>query len=854
MAYFGKKVMKLMSYISISCGMLLILVALFFAYESLEDLSARNLWASNTISVVNQSTRFQLVAKDIQSNVRGYLVTENEDILSDIRHSKQNLVAISDTLFNLLENDKPQRDRVIQMLAITSEIIGFSQAVVDSFRVHGRESASAMIRGGRGIFLFQQLNNKANEIATYANIELDTQRKRASYTRQRTIFYIVFTGVTGFGITLLSLFSLIRDRRKQRVLKQEIVRKERLLNQYLEAIPDGIMVINPHQEITFINAAGLTMLGLEDVKKNQTLEELLGLVSLFQPGDAPERFIAETLPVRKGLLGQKSSGNRIDIYRDNQWIKFESSVEPIHELDGQIVGAISIFRDITEREAYALNLKKARDLAEQSVKTRDVFLSNVSHEIRTPLNAILGFTNFLQHEACSETTREYVGYIQIASHNLLALINDLLDISKIEANQIVLDQAPTSIVELIDSVSILVKQKAAEKEIAYRQELAEDLPPVIITDKLRLTQILLNLCGNAVKFTERGYVRVQVRALGPVKAGKQRIQFVIADTGIGIPLSRQDHIFDRFVQATETTAGQFGGTGLGLSISRALVTLLGGTMRLESVPEEGTTFTLEFDFATQQTTTHPLPHEQPVSIPEYLATLSILVAEDNVLNQKLLQAIFGRVGTRLTLVSNGQEAIDALEQQPFDLIIMDVQMPVMDGYTAIRKIRNTLRLSTPIITMTAHAMVGEKEEGVRIGANSYISKPFKEKELFDEIIRLTQKEPLPMGLVDEAYLGEITAGSQELRSELVDLFVEDREQQFSVITTALAQKDYEGVRKAIHSLRSSLISVALLSTADKFKELERALQAGTVPDNLAETLAALDAELQTGLQELQTLH
>jgi len=854
MAYFGKKVMKLMSYISISCGMLLILVALFFAYESLEDLSARNLWASNTISVVNQSTRFQLVAKDIQSNVRGYLVTENEDILSDIRHSKQNLVAISDTLFNLLENDKPQRDRVIQMLAITSEIIGFSQAVVDSFRVHGRESASAMIRGGRGIFLFQQLNNKANEIATYANIELDTQRKRASYTRQRTIFYIVFTGVTGFGITLLSLFSLIRDRRKQRVLKQEIVRKERLLNQYLEAIPDGIMVINPHQEITFINAAGLTMLGLEDVKKNQTLEELLGLVSLFQPGDKPERFIAETLPVRKGLLGQKSSGNRIDIYRDNQWIKFESSVEPIHELDGQIVGAISIFRDITEREAYALNLKKARDLAEQSVKTRDVFLSNVSHEIRTPLNAILGFTNFLQHEACSETTREYVGYIQIASHNLLALINDLLDISKIEANQIVLDQAPTSIVELIDSVSILVKQKAAEKEIAYRQELAEDLPPVIITDKLRLTQILLNLCGNAVKFTERGYVRVQVRALGPVKAGKQRIQFVIADTGIGIPLSRQDHIFDRFVQATETTAGQFGGTGLGLSISRALVTLLGGTMRLESVPEEGTTFTLEFDFATQETTTHPLPHDQPVSVPEYLATLSILVAEDNVLNQKLLQAIFGRVGTRLTLVGNGQEAIDALEQRPFDLIIMDVQMPVMDGYTAIRKIRNTLGLSTPIITMTAHAMVGEKEEGVRIGANSYISKPFKEKELFDEIIRLTQKEPLPMGLVDEAYLGEITAGSQELRSELVDLFVEDREQQFSVITTALAQKDYEGVRKAIHSLRSSLISVALLTTADKFKELERALQAGTVPDNLAETLAALDAELQTGLQELQTLN
>jgi PAS domain S-box-containing protein len=853
MAYFGKKVIKFISYVSISFGMLLILVALFFAYESLEDLSTRNLWASNTISVVNQSTRFELVAKDIQSNVRGYLVTEDEQVLSDIRQAKHNLVSISDTLFILLENDKAQKDRVIQMLAITSEFIGFSQAVVDSFRVHGRESASALVRSGKGIFIFQKLHNKVNEIAAFANIELETQRKRANDTRQRAIFYIVFTGVTGFGITLLSLFSLIRDRRKQRVLKQEIFRKERLLNQYLEAIPDGIIVVNPHREVTFINGAGLTMLGLEEIKKNQTLDGLLGFVPLFRPGDTAERFTPDTLPVQQGLQGQKSSGNRIDIHRENEWIKVESSVEPIHELDGEIVGAISVFRDITEREAYALNLKKARDLAEQSVRTRDVFLSNVSHEIRTPLNAILGFTNFLQQETTSETTREYVGYIQIASHNLLALINDLLDISKIEANQIVLDQSPTSIGQLIDSVSILVKQRATEKGISYRQELAADLPRIIITDKLRLTQILLNLCGNAVKFTEQGYVKVQVQALGPVKAGKQRIRFIIADTGIGIPLSRQEQIFDRFVQATETTAGQYGGTGLGLSISRALITLLGGTLHLESVPEKGTTFTLEFDFATQEPTASPLPHEQTGSASGYLATLSILVAEDNILNQKLLQAIFGRVGARLTVVGNGQEAIDALEQQAFDVIIMDVQMPVMDGYTAIRKIRNTLHLSTPIITMTAHAMVGEKEEGARIGANSYISKPFKEKELFDEIIRLTQQVPLPTGLVDTVYLGEITGGNEELRDELVELLVEDHRQQFEVINQALAHEDYDGVRKAIHALRSSLISVALLATADKFKELENALHSGTVPENLAEALFALNAELQLGIQELQAM-
>ncbi len=863
MAYLSRKIMKLSSYVSISLGMLLILGSLFFAYESLEDLSTQNLWVSNNISVGNQSARFELVAKDIQSNVRGYVITENGEILSDIRQSKERLVTISDTLFQLLENDKVQKQRVIDMLAITSDIIGFTQAVVDSFRVNGRESASRLIRSGKGIFLFQKLRNKVNEIDAFANIELNARRKQANETRQRAIFYIVFTGVTGFCITLLSLYFLMQDRRKQRILKLELYKKERLLNQYLEAIPDGIIVVNPQLKVTFINAAGRTMLSLEDSDEIQTLDGLLNTINLVKPGDTEERFTSENLPVRQGLLGIRSTGNRIDIQRNSQYIKVETSVEPIYELDGKIVGAISVFRDITERETYALNLKKARDLAEQSVKTRDIFLSNVSHEIRTPLNAILGFTNWLQQETLAETTREYVGYIQLASRNLLELINDLLDISKIEANQIVLDKAPTSIGELIESVGILIRQKASEKGIMYQQELSDNLPRIILTDKLRLTQILLNLCSNAVKFTEQGYVRVQVKALEPTGGETQRIQFVVEDTGIGIPPDRQEQIFDRFVQAAGTTASQFGGTGLGLSISRTLVTLLGGTLRLTSEPGQGAVFTLEFDFVTLENMISAEPLELPASTPEYLATLSILAAEDNILNQKLLHAIFNRVGARLTLVGNGLEAIEALKHENFDLIIMDVQMPIMDGYTAIRKIRNELQVSTPIITMTAHAMVGEKEEGTRIGANSYISKPFREKELFGEIIRVTQKSPRsipevvfsapPANLVDTTYLEEITAGDRELRDELIELFAQDKGQQYAVILGALERQDYDGVGKAVHALRSSLISVALLESANQYKELEKALKTGSVPDNLAERLTELGLELDAGLVELRAL-
>lgn len=253
------------------------------------------------------------------------------------------------------------------------------------------------------------------------------------------------------------------------------------------------------------------------------------------------------------------------------------------------------------------------------------------------------------------------------------------------------------------------------------------------------------------------------------------------------------------------------------------------------------------------------------SVPEHLASLKILAAEDNVLNQKLLQAIFDRTGADITIVNNGLEAIEQLEKERYDVVIMDVQMPIMDGYTAIQEIRNTLGMDIPIITLTAHAMVGQKEEGARIGANSYISKPYREAELFREIVSLTQKNGSPAilppkenetvsapthSLVDTAYLKEITAGDQALREELVELFASSSGQQYAEIFGAMSRKDYGALRKGIHELRSSLISVALLSTATKFSKIEKALNNKTVPDNLEGKLSELQEEILTGLREL----
>lgn len=860
---------RMISYFSISLGMLLILLSLSYTYKNLGHLSSQNLLVTNSIYIVNQTSKYKQVAREIQSNLRGYLITEDEALLTDISNASFQLNAISDTLADLLKEDELQKIRLEEMRTTTTQLVGFSQAVLASYRVIGPQPAFDLIKSGRGMLLSEKLSHKIEEIEAQAGVELTSRRNQFDRNRQRATMYIIITGIAGFGITLLSLYFLFIDRKKQSALRLEIFQKERLLNQYLEAIPDGIMVVNPNKEVTFINFAGRAMLGLSADKKIHSLDELMAETKLINPRAQGERFTTDNLPICGGLLKKKSIGNRIDIKQGSEIIKVATNVEPIYELDGQIMGAISTFRNVTEQEAYAMNLDAARKLAEQSVKTRDIFLSNVSHEIRTPLNAILGFTNRLMQEGKDGKTREYTGYIQVASRNLLELIDDLLDISKIEADQIVLDQRPASITELIDSVGIIVRQKATEKNISYQQHLAKNLPEAIVTDKLRLTQILLNLCGNAVKFTESGSVKLEVKPLGQVKKGTHRIQFSITDTGIGIPEDRQEQIFNRFVQASESTSGKYGGTGLGLSITKALVKLLNGELKLESTVDKGTKFTLEFDFVVLQELASPDFPDLVTSAPAHLASLNILAAEDNLLNQKLLQAIFDRAGANLTIVNNGLEAIERLEKEPYDIVIMDVQMPVMDGYAAIQEIRNTLALDIPIITLTAHAMVGEKEEGVRIGANSYLSKPFKEADLFREVIRLTQKSHLaPVAepanhatpppyesLVDEDYLREITADDQTLREELVELFANSRTQQYEKIFEALEQQEYGTLTKAIHELRSSLISVALLSSATKFRKIETALVNGAIPDNLAESLSELEQELTAGLQELQaTVH
>ncbi|MCF2488800.1 response regulator [Dyadobacter sp. CY347] len=859
-------------YACIYLGLALIFGSQYFTYKNVRDLSLNNERLNRTIGVLNQTANFGLVTKDFQSNMRGYLITQDKNLLADNYNKKIALIGITDTLFNLVKNDAAQTVKVRQLLSISSNIVAYTQGIVTINRTIGSDSAFAKIREGEGIRLNNSLTNKIKEIEYHENYNLNLRRMLVARTQKNSVLFIIVTGVVGLFLTVLSIVFLNLDKQKQILLQTEINEKERLVTQYLEAIPDGVMVINKEKEIVFLNGSGREILGFKPGNRI-TLEEELSQVTLLDPMRSHERFTPDTLPVARGLKGEKLASNKIDLIKNDKIYHLETNVQPVIGMDGEISSAITVFRDITERANYEATLEKARALAEKSVRVKDIFLSNVSHEIRTPLNAIIGFTNLLVGEVKVPKSIEYVEYIQYAGRNLLELINDILDFSKIEAGQVHLEKTTVSLKEVVDSVSVIVNQKAVEKGISYQHKLADDLPEFVEADKLRLTQILLNVCGNAVKFTEKGSVTLHAAPIREVINGVQTVRITVTDTGVGIAKDKLNDVFNRFVQAAESTTRIFGGTGLGLSIVKSLVELFDGTLKLESELGKGTTFTMDFPFQIMQAPAQTTEKELVIDPKQSISSLKVLAAEDNTLNQKLLHAIFERLKIPLRIVNNGQEALDKLKEEDFDIVLMDIQMPVMDGYTAIKEIRKSISKTIPIITMTAHAMVGEKEECLSIGANSYISKPFKESELLNTIAYLgnrgnmnpnittpqntevnpQQRNDMADSLLNLEYLAEITGGDMELRGELIQMFENDSKTQLQAIEESSASGDLERLRQSIHKFRSSLFSVGMLATANQYKELEAILKQGNWDNALSQKLTLLKAESEAGLVQLKLL-
>jgi PAS domain S-box-containing protein len=412
-----------------------------------------------------------------------------------------------------------------------------------------------------------------------------------------------------------------------------------------------------------------------------------------------------------------------------RWERSQGRVELAGDQPKKLIGALI---DITEQRETLMRLERAREAAETAVKAKSAFLANMSHEIRTPMNGIIGSITLLVDGGVTEEQQEYIGTIKTCSESLLQLVNDILDLSKIEAGKLTLEQTPFDLETLMKDALAVVAPAARAQGLDLRQTLDKDLPGALVGDPQRLRQVLLNLLSNAVKFTEHGHVEVRVLATGRSSDAVQ-LEFSVEDTGIGIPAEVQQSVLEPFTQGDNSTTRRFGGTGLGLAICSRLIDLMGGRLELRSEPGQGSTFRFTAGFAVAAVA-GVLPGSSQGSIRPSTRRLRILLAEDNAVNQFIASRLLERMGHHVDVVADGRQAVTAVERADYDVVLMDCQMPNMDGYAATRAIRSLNRgRAVPIIAMTANAMAEERQRCLDAGMDDYLAKPVSAEQLYDAL-------------------------------------------------------------------------------------------------------------------------
>lgn len=477
-------------------------------------------------------------------------------------------------------------------------------------------------------------------------------------------------------------------------------------------------------------------------------------------------------------------------------------------------------------------LSAARARAEKSEHFMEQFLANVSHEIRTPLNAVIGMTHLLMNTKPDKEQLKYLETVKFAADNLLVIINDILDLSKIQADQFTFESLPFRLVDVVDGVRATVTLRAEEKNIRLVSDFDPELPPYLIGDPTRLNQILLNLLNNAVKFTEEGTVRLSVKQqLRTLKS--VNILFIVEDSGIGIPEDQLSNIFDHFRQADPSTSREYGGTGLGLTIARHLVKLLGGNITVKSTVGKGSEFSFELAYpiaGSSQRNGKPLPTVEAVDI----SGARVLLVEDNSFNQEVvMETLRGKVD-QVDIAENGEQAIELVREKDYDIILMDIKMPKMDGFETTQYIRMKLSLpkeKLPIIAITANASRAERERCFAVGMNAYLSKPFVPEVLLQKLMQSLGADHLPgehspgllksNEIIDLTILKEVVGSDPAKLEHFITLFRKESQREIRQMKEDFARKNWEDLKRTAHSLKSKAGYLGITGMQQLLQEIEQ---------------------------------
>lgn len=599
--------------------------------------------------------------------------------------------------------------------------------------------------------------------------------------------------------------------------------KEKKYSEIIEHANEIIFTTDINGQFTYMNEIGINSLGLD---KEITTLKFSHLIE--------ENHVQEIIKIGSQLLNKKIEVGYVEFQLKNSKKWIGQNITLLSNESGY--GFQGIGRDITEKRKYEEIILQESQKANEAAKSKSRFLANMSHEIRTPLNGVMGLTELLIKGELDPQQKKYLDAIKASSETLMVVINDILDISKIESGKMEIKKKAFNLQLCISQMIELMEAKAAEKDLQLISNIDPKIPKIIIGDEARLNQMLFNLVGNAIKFTQTGSVKINT-SLSKIKNGKAEIKINIKDSGIGIPQVKMGEIFDAFEQVNEGENHTQKSTGLGLTITKKLVELMHGTITVNSTVDKGSCFSLNIPFKIGELTDSNLNNFKPTIGSQNFNKVKILLAEDNPINQMVTIDILKIYNIQVDLAENGQQALTMMRQNNYDIILMDMQMPVMDGYQAMAEIRKEFNSNqVKIMALTAHVNEGEIKKCKTFGADEYLSKPYKPEDLYNKLVQLSNissnrnevkknnsqiQEENKNAFLNLKKLNTFTCGVEHIKNMTIKSLITELPKDINSLRKEVNNRNYSRIQSISHKSKPNFQMVLKDEYSYPIAEMER---------------------------------